>query len=494
MKQLRCEMCGSSDLIKQDGVFVCQSCGCKYSVEEAKKMMVEIEGKVDVSGSTVRVDSSEKLNNLLLLAKRARDEGNAEEAKKYYEMALIEDPNNWEPAFYSQYYKLEETKVVDLHKNLAQFSTRALTTIDLIIQDKTTAKEKVQDMILSTAKIGLLLSKYVVDAYTKQAEEYKVKMLEDVSRSLTTSGYKSRLTEISEYYKKEDAKLLSITEGLRALLLALYCKTVPHIDSVGRKETEDIVHICDLVYQTDINMIQRLACDNPIWQSFAKDLVQFELTVKNEMPEFSSESLPIFRKLVKDKKDSETSKLNKDRFQAIISIIENEYDKVIKEEEEKKRKENIEKYWNEHKSEKEALEHERKVLEESNLALGRQKETLFKVNNPKIQKLNQEKLVATQSESAVEEKEKLDIELCMKRNSLGIFKGKEKKALTDKINAIRKEIYELKEKAKEERREKNNAFDEKIKELQKESTEIGEEIEKNKARIAYIQKELTKDR
>ena len=41
MKQLTCEMCGSTDLIKQDGVFVCQSCGCKYSVEEAKKIFSE---------------------------------------------------------------------------------------------------------------------------------------------------------------------------------------------------------------------------------------------------------------------------------------------------------------------------------------------------------------------------------------------------------------------------------------------------------------------
>lgn len=37
MKQLTCEMCGSTDLIKEDGVFVCQACGIKYSVEEAKK-------------------------------------------------------------------------------------------------------------------------------------------------------------------------------------------------------------------------------------------------------------------------------------------------------------------------------------------------------------------------------------------------------------------------------------------------------------------------
>ena len=80
MKRLTCEMCGSTDLIKQDGVFVCQSCGCKYSIEEARKMMVE--GPVDVSGSVVKVDQSEKLKNLLSLARRARIEKNSEDAKK----------------------------------------------------------------------------------------------------------------------------------------------------------------------------------------------------------------------------------------------------------------------------------------------------------------------------------------------------------------------------------------------------------------------------
>ena len=85
MKQLTCEMCGSTDLVKQDGVFVCQSCGTKYSIEEAKKMMVE--GTVDVSGSTVKVDSSDELNNLYQIARRARDENNAENAAKYYDFS-----------------------------------------------------------------------------------------------------------------------------------------------------------------------------------------------------------------------------------------------------------------------------------------------------------------------------------------------------------------------------------------------------------------------
>ncbi len=50
MKQLTCEVCGGNDLLKQDGVFVCQSCGCKYSADEVKKLMVQISEPVKVEG------------------------------------------------------------------------------------------------------------------------------------------------------------------------------------------------------------------------------------------------------------------------------------------------------------------------------------------------------------------------------------------------------------------------------------------------------------
>jgi len=42
MKKIVCEMCESTDFVKEDGLFVCQGCGCKYSMEEAKKMMKEV--------------------------------------------------------------------------------------------------------------------------------------------------------------------------------------------------------------------------------------------------------------------------------------------------------------------------------------------------------------------------------------------------------------------------------------------------------------------
>ena len=109
MKQLTCEMCGSTELLKQDGVFVCQTCGCKYSVEEAKKMMVE--GTVDVSGSTIKVDTSAKLKNLYTLARRAKDDNNVQDAAKYYHEIRLEDPNSWEAAFYGVYFTALDCRI-----------------------------------------------------------------------------------------------------------------------------------------------------------------------------------------------------------------------------------------------------------------------------------------------------------------------------------------------------------------------------------------------
>ena len=91
MKALTCEMCGSTDLVKQDGVFVCQSCGTKYSVEEAKKMMVE--GTVSVKG-TVVVDNSGSIDNFFHMANNAADAGNYKEAESYCNKILEINPKH----------------------------------------------------------------------------------------------------------------------------------------------------------------------------------------------------------------------------------------------------------------------------------------------------------------------------------------------------------------------------------------------------------------
>ena len=88
MKQIVCEMCGSTDIQKEDGVYVCKGCGCKYSLEDAKKMMVE-------------VDNTKKLANLYERARKSLEVDDLEHAAEYYKQILDENPNDWEAYFYS---------------------------------------------------------------------------------------------------------------------------------------------------------------------------------------------------------------------------------------------------------------------------------------------------------------------------------------------------------------------------------------------------------
>ena len=89
MKQLTCEMFGSTDLMKQDGVFVCQSCGTKYSVEEAKKMMVEVGGAVEVKNAA-------QLENLLNLANSSFESKNYAQAEEFCNQVIAMDDKNYE--------------------------------------------------------------------------------------------------------------------------------------------------------------------------------------------------------------------------------------------------------------------------------------------------------------------------------------------------------------------------------------------------------------
>ena len=111
MNELICEMCGSNDIVKQDGLYVCQSCGTKYSVEEARKMMtgetMEVEG-------TVKIDRSSELDNLYEIARRAKDTNNNENALKYYDQILVKDANSWEAQFYVIYFRAMNSKIAEI--------------------------------------------------------------------------------------------------------------------------------------------------------------------------------------------------------------------------------------------------------------------------------------------------------------------------------------------------------------------------------------------
>lgn len=72
---IKCEVCGGNDIIKQDDMFVCQSCGCKYSVEDMRKML----------GNSANVQSNNKdMERIKKLANDAFENEVWMDAAKYY--------------------------------------------------------------------------------------------------------------------------------------------------------------------------------------------------------------------------------------------------------------------------------------------------------------------------------------------------------------------------------------------------------------------------
>ncbi len=169
MKQLKCEMCGSTDLVKQDGMFVCQVCGTKYSVEEAKKMMIE--GTVEVQG-TVQVDNSSYVKKYLENARRAKAKEDWEETEKYYNMVEQNDPNNIEAIFYSAYGKAKTSLVSDdIYRRQAAF--KVLNNCISIIDDKYQVEEKKENEIAIRSMAYDLLQLFGSSfVYTQRTDGY----------------------------------------------------------------------------------------------------------------------------------------------------------------------------------------------------------------------------------------------------------------------------------------------------------------------------------
>ena len=158
MKALKCEMCGSNDVVKIEGLYICQNCGTKYTVEEARKMMIE--GTVDVRG-TIKIDTSQELKNLYELARRAKYTNNSENALKYYDMIIVKDPSSWEANFYSVYYKACSYGNNDVERAASSISNCLLSVFELVRDNVAESKQQqvIDELYIKSSEISDLFFK-----------------------------------------------------------------------------------------------------------------------------------------------------------------------------------------------------------------------------------------------------------------------------------------------------------------------------------------------
>lgn len=168
MKVLACEMCNSHDLVKQDGMFVCQHCGTKYSVEEAKKLMIE---------GTVKVDTTDRSANLYKVARQAKAEGNVAQAAQYYNELAMLHPDDWESSFYSTYYQALNCKVGQVGHAATTIMNRTISTLKAVQSSYSADKAHpiVTEIVNAVANAGTNIyntaRKYQLETRSQQANQ-----------------------------------------------------------------------------------------------------------------------------------------------------------------------------------------------------------------------------------------------------------------------------------------------------------------------------------
>jgi len=398
MKKLTCEMCGSTDLLKQDGVFVCQTCGCKYSVEEARKMMVE--GVVEVSG-TVKVDDTDKIDGYLELSKNAYESGNGKLAFEYANKTLEIDHKNYKAwiakmksiEFISTVGDLKLVEVMEAGKNAILYAEESI------------KKEVTNEVYLYEVKRSLELLKLAMEKYSDTAE------LENTVKRMIKISPLTALPSVGN----ADREMVNIIDNVAREALAMV-ELIPDDVLADSIEITRIVGECAKQYQyvTDA-LIKR-------FKIYGAEL---------------QESAKIMRN------NNKVSLENKAKNAEIIA--------------KERQAERVAKYWNAHSSEKAILDNEKAELNKKIKALQDSMEALS------------EAVALRQIETQISDYQK-------EKDSLGIFKGKEKKVLQDKIDVLKKELSSA-------QNAKNVA-----------SEPIKKEIEIFQKRISEIDEEFTKDR
>lgn len=469
MKALVCEICGGNDLVKQDGVFVCQSCGCKYSVEEARNMMVE--GTVEVQ-SPVKSDGNKELDNLKTLARRAKDSGNTVEAEKYYSKVLTISPNDWEAVFYSLYYQSLNIKIIEI-ANASEILKNSLPSIF--------------DSISLTADI---------DAKKNAIEEIVIKIV-----ALCENYYYASL----KHFKESFDRMIKTNSDIAFNYLEQHIEKVKSILSIplflndelekydGDKSFTETLSRCFLLNN---EAYIRLFINTPTFLD-KDDILLWKLllqTAVSKIEKYNEAYLlpkPTFDGYPSDIRTIMKNHINESGYLEHCNEYNKKIEKRIAEKQAREKRERIEKYWETRPEEKEKLEKELAEIQNQIDELDSQIRTAEET----INELMEKKFAELHSEIEVKKQNEIVLKLEQKIKTLGFFKGKEKKMIKEQLENIEiPKLEELKKFAEEEKEKHQQAFDEKIALVKKQTKELelkkGEIIE----RRINIKNELEQDR
>lgn len=441
MKALICEMCGGKDLVKENGVFVCQNCGCKYSVEEAKKMMVEVDGTIEVTG-TVEVKNAAQVESLMKLARSSFESENYAQAEEFCNQAIAMDDKNYDA------WKLKAEainwQITTKNRRILEVYNCLMTSYKVLSEeDKEEKKEEIAKTIYNClfGEIELWLE-------TFEHQRPSEKVLNEIEDTHIFCW--NKLEEAYIEFGLDTDFYLDTFDNLFVTKCSIMCRSVwenvvgynyfrDDFDNLGEKWLKYIWF--ETTVYSDPGEFRP---SNEIFETFASEtkclisLLKYCEERFNDLTESDTKriiysNIAFFNETMKDQVGyipvAYGPQCRKYSYN-IGSRFNDEYkkkcedeSKLYKERARDAKLEIIAKYWEEHAEEKQALDSE--------------KDSILK----QIAELNKEKQnIGTEERNILARQIK---DLTEQKNTLGLFKAKEKKALQEKIDSASYELNKV---------------------------------------------------
>lgn len=449
MAALVCDLCGGKLVMGAGGIAICDSCGMEHSADRMQEKVQEIKG-------TVRVDNTHMIENYLEMARNAYDAGNNIESESYCNKIIEIDPTNYKAWFLKGKAAGWQSTIQNprVSESILAF-TKAI--MNVSEEDKNELIEQAKEQIVNLSKAMISLRGQNFAKWPD--EEGKNGLVSDIDSILNILVQFSSQTGVVISVNEVMASIAiiiddSVIQAYNDTISPDYCgdpddsddradkyEWQRYIERIGHCITllEVAIDLCEEDYENDIRRyedliyFQKQAIDSCSWDYRYNDWGD---KIWRKEWRLSYEAKSLRKNLIHDYE---------------LKI------KEIKEKEKEEAEKRFDEYWLKHADEKVVLETEKASLQKQIISL----EAEISNIPGNAEKENFQKRINT---------------LSAEKDSLGIFKRKEKKAIQKKMDEANLELKKVVDK---------------IEPIQK---EIEKKIEPLQNRINEINTELTKER
>lgn len=467
MAALVCDLCGGKLVMGAGGIAVCDSCGMEYSTERMREKVQMIKG-------SVQIDNSNMVDTWMRLAMSAAQAGNQKEAYDYYAKVIEVEPQNWRAIF-------------GKGKAAAWQSTLANSRTSELYQAVKKAIEIIDNSGMSEEEVILRKNEFAVAIYN--VNNAFLDLRQSNFDKHEERYYDLHWDEWWESHYVQGTENIEQTEDVMTLIKDF------SDDTSKRNVLEMKKHICEVLCYI-------CSCSSTCWDSYDKEYLKcYGLTESSKEP-FIKKYIGLVEEIQEAEPDFQISNFclldpwsppnewSSGRYDEVAEYWQKKEDELRLAREKKQAQKRTEKYWQEHAEEKEQYDARTAAInaeitdlkgkiDQYNLKISGLKE------NASQQIPDKHKLIKLKGDLS---------ELNDQKSKLGIFAGKQRKLLQERIDELQLQVVDLERYIEQQKKTIEDDILAQIDAVENERKPYCERLSELENERKSIIEELTKDR